>query len=320
MEERRNRVSEGKRTITADDIYRRKAASISNSNTPEIEDETQLERDLNAQTPTRRRSVKKSSTEDPGTSRRQSHVKKYKVKENDTPKKKQKSRKKDGRASPFLVQLILVCTVYALILPISILVIYVLLPHHSTPETKDFVYSVGSLGKEHSTRICSSDTIYFRDVYYADMTTIADYYGLTTTGDNEIRKFTVRSSSEQALFRIGQSSCRVNGVELSMEAPCRELDGRVYVPVNFINRCFDGIEVKVDEQKSRISVTRLTDKTGKDLPITMAYKEVTEASPIKFENLDKDLQQYIIKLSEPEEPEPLPDGEVLPTVGNTQQI
>ncbi len=316
MDSRRSRASESKNTITPEQIYRQRAAKDSensvNGSVPQ--DETSLDRDLRAQTPSKRRIDKKNTSPEPGTSRRRTHIKTYHVKE--FQHTGQQNRKNKKRGMPvFLSRLIIIGLMYAVLLPISIFFIYLWLPHHSTPETKDYTLKIGLVGQTHTTRTYSSDTVYHRDVYYTDMTTVAEYFNLAITGDSSIRKFTVQTSYEEVLFRINQSSVRVNGVEITMEAPCREIDGRIFAPVSFVNRCFDGISAEVNEEDNTINITGLTDKTGKEIPISLLYKQVVTAPHISFESLDKDFQQYIIRQSTPEEPEDSP----IPDEGNEMQ-
>ena len=179
---------------------------------------------------------------------------------------------------------------YIILMPITIGIFFLMLPHHSTPKTQNFIYQVGKDGNVFSSRKYSWETIRFGDTYYADMTELADYISLSTTGDQNVRKYIIRSTSENALFHIGQCSAQVNGTEQLMDAPAKLIDNRLFVPASFIDRCFVGLTVDIDEENGKIIVYRSTDESGNEIPLGILFKANETIPPINYEDIDSGIE------------------------------
>ena len=295
-DERHVRQNESKRTITAEDIYRAKSSTA-----PVTDNTTVTDDPLQSQTPLKRRIKQKNDTSsEPGTTRRRTQIKRYKVKESSNiSSEKQVNSKVKKKKSKLWGRLIIVACMYAIMMPIALLLIYVWLPHSAVAKTGNFTYRIGTVNDLFDTHVSSFDIVCDDNVFYADMTDIADFCAMTTTGDDNIRRYVTRSNNEYVLFRIGQRSVIVNGVESQMDAPCKLIDGRLYVPVSFINRCMIGLKSEVNEESKTISVVRLNDNMGVPVEIEFLYKPNKTVEIINFDSLDRDLQITIMRRTDP---------------------
>ena len=245
-----------------------------------------LKNNLRSQTPLNRRMRQKSAPVEPGTRRRATKPQYYRIKE-------QQERKK--RRAVFGHRVLLVLVIYAVLMPVSLLLFRLWLPRHTTPETQNYTYIVMSGKSVVSRRSYPWSTVRDENVYYLDMTGIADLCAMTTTGDSESLKYTVRSTGESVRFMIGQSLVYVNGIPERMESDCEIRNGRLYVPMDFVNRCFTGVSAELDTERNCITVTRATDdETGNELTVSFVFKKSEPDSAIDFDSLDQDIKEQIL--------------------------
>lgn len=259
-----------------------------------------LQNNLRSQTPLNRRMrQKQTAPADPGTIRRATKPQYYRIKD-DTPKRR------GGSVFGKRVLLVLLC--YAILMPISVLAVALILPRHSTPETNDFVYQVGPDKNFYSRNVFPWNVVRTGNVYYVNMTELAAYCNMSTTGDETAMRYIVKESGETVEFALGQSIAYVNGIQERTGGDAYLKNGNVYVPLDFVNRCFHGVEASVDLDKAKITVLRETDANGDDVTISFPYKPVSTTTSIRFADLDHDLQLQILIQNQPPEPEEPDDG------------
>ncbi len=227
---------------------------------------------------------KKRAPTEPGSVRRATARQYFRIKDDSSAKK---SLSLFGRR----VLLVLLC--YAVLMPVSLFLVYLWLPHHSTPETKDYVYQIGPDGNYLSRKTYAWNVVRSGDVYYLDMNSLASYCDLTTTGDEEIMRYIVKASGETLAFVIGQSIAYINGIQERTGGNVYLRGGKVYVPLDFVNRCFIGVTATVDADRNKITIVRDTDENGTPATVSFPYKEAVVSQPIRFADLDADLQYQI---------------------------
>ncbi len=246
---------------------------------------------------------KRSAPAEPGTVRRTSKPQYFRIKDETTSKPRSMFGKR--------VLLVLIC--YAILMPVSLLLVAFLLPRHSTPETQDFVYQVGPDKDYWSRTVYAWETIRQGEIYYLNMTELAEYCDMSTTGDDIAIRYIVKSTGETVEFILGQSVAFVNGLQERTGGDAILRNGKVFVPLDFVNRCFDGLSATVDLQINKITVLREADEEGEPLIISFPYKPVATTSSIRFGDLDPDLQLQILIQNQPPAPEEPPaDGTTEP--------
>lgn len=259
-----------------------------------------LKNNLRSQTPLNRRMrQKQTAPADPGTVRRATKPQYYRIKD-DTPKRR--------AGSVFGRRVLLVLLCYAILMPLSILAIAFALPQHSTPETKDFIYQVGPDKNYYSRSIFPWHIVRTGNIYYVNMSELAAYCNMSTTGDDTRMRFIVKESSETVEFILGQSIAYVNGIQERTGGDAYLHNGNVYVPLDFVNRCFNGLKATVDLEKAKITILRETDANGNDVVISFPYKPVSTTTYIRFADLSHDLQLQILIQNQPPEPEEPDEG------------
>ncbi len=200
-------------------------------------------------------------------------------------------------------RILAVLMLYAVLMPLSMALFWMWLPRHTTPETQNYTYQIGPDDNVLSRKVYPWDTVRSGSVYYLDMTGLAELCEMTTTGDSVSMKYTVRSSGEAIEFVLGQSLAYINGIPERMEGICYLRNGRVYVPMEFINRCFSGLSATLDSERNKITVIRESDEeTGEYLEITFPFQQSQTSDAILFGSLDPELQEEIIRREEINKP------------------
>lgn len=262
--------------------------------TPPRREESDLKNNLQSQTPLNRRRKQAATPTEPGTVRR-TRTQVYRVKQ---PEEREKS--------PFAARLLFVLLCYAILMPTAIGLFWMWLPRHTTPQTRDYTYQVGPDGDVLSKKTYSWDMVRNGNIYYLDMTGIAELCEMTTTGDSESLRYTVRENGDTAEFVLGQSLVYINGIPDRMEANCYLRNGRLYVPMDFVNRCFIGLSATLDSEKNKITVVRLKDENGDPAVLTFPFRQSVTSDPIDFSTLDPSILDKVIDPNAPPTPEPTP--------------
>ncbi len=267
-----------RRTVVSypSDMKRKRSASRS--------PESDLKNNLKSQTPLNRQLRQKNAPPEPGTRRRTTKPQYYRIKE---------ERKKNR--SLFGKRVLTVLLLYAVLMPLSLGLFWMWLPRHTTPETRNYTYQIGPDNNVLSKKIYSWDIVRSGSIYYLDMTGIAELCEMTTTGDSYSMKYTVRGNGETVEFILGQSLAYINGIAERMEDICYIRNSKLYVPMDFVNRCFKGLTATLDTERNKITVIRETDdKTGNYLLLSFPYKQSETSVSIDFSSLDADIQQEIL--------------------------
>lgn len=242
-----------------------------------------LKNNLRSQTPLNRKLRQQTTPTEPGTSRRATTRQYYRVKAD---KKKRRS------ILGMRVLLTLIC--YAILLPVSLFFVSLWLPHHTTPETGDFIYQIGPDKDYLSRKTYGWSTVRSGDIYYLDMTGIASYCNLATTGDSKKIRYIVKETGETVEFILGQSIAYINGIPERMGGDVYEKSGKIYVPLDFVSRVFTGLSVTLDLEKNKITLLRVTNEKEEPLVISFPVKNPDTTPEIDFDTLDTELQNQIL--------------------------
>ena len=93
-------------------------------------------------------------------------------------------------------------------------------------------------------------------VIYIDMNEIATLCEMTVGGSADNLRFTV-PSGDWISFRPNSNTATINGYGIKMSAPAKLSDTKCHVPLDFIELVIDGIEVNVDENEKKVTVSRV---------------------------------------------------------------
>ncbi len=180
---------------------------------------------------------------------------------------------------------------------------------HSLAKTEDVRYQLGPNDDVVSRKYYPFSRVYRGGIYYIEMDSLAEYCTFTTTGDSKIMRYVIRDTSEAVEFHIGESIAYVNGVPERTGGDSFIASGKVYIPLEFAQRCFVNLEISLDTEKNRITIVRLTDEKENYLPISFPHKLPTTTERINFAALDVEIQEEIIKQNQPVLPTPPADGD-----------
>ena len=255
-----------------------------------------LSDNLKSQTPLNRRLRQRSTPVEPGTSRRATAQQQFKIKTND------KRRKKRSRSIALIIT-VLGLLAYAVLMPIGYAIFKASLNGTISASANEYVYQLGSDKDVYSKKIYSVNRIKRGETYYIDMDSIADYCSLTTTGNDISMRYVIKDTEESIEFVLGQSVAYINGVPERTGADVFVSGGRIYVPLNFAVRCFNGLNITLDTENFKITIERQTDEYGKYVELSFPYKLPSNTSPINFGELPIEIQNQIIAAN-PIDPEP----------------
>ena len=117
---------------------------------------------------------------------------------------------------------------------------------------------------------------YFRDgIMYLNMSEIADEFGFIVTGDHkELRFITDSKHGDEVRFMLGTHFAKVNGSSIRLDGKIIKEDGKVYVPAEFVSEYMNGIEFSFDEEKSEITLSRVTsrDENGRFVESDISFR------------------------------------------------
>ncbi len=96
-------------------------------------------------------------------------------------------------------------------------------------------------------------SVYVDGKYFVDLSGIASYAGIYISGDSDNMIFST-PSGEKLAFDTDSADVLVNGVSISMDAPCFLRDGSLWVSAVFADRYISGVSVSVSEDKKTLTV------------------------------------------------------------------
>ncbi len=117
-------------------------------------------------------------------------------------------------------------------------------------------YRFGTGSKSDKT-IKADRALYCPDgVFYFDFTRLAKACSFTVAGDETRERYLfIASDGQQDSVTFFPGSCRldVNGTFVYLSAPVRKIDGVLYVPCEFIERCMHGVTAETDRDMIRVT-------------------------------------------------------------------
>lgn len=237
------------------------------------------------------------------------------IKQIERAKKEKELKKKAAREklfNNFLFRALLVLIVFAAIMLVIIAVIFFIwLPSNRTGNVDDYILYTGS-EKNYETRNTVKWSVARNgNVLFVDMTEIAGYCGLATTGDGNVIRYIVKNSMDDVVFTVGDGVAVINGCPVRLDANVFVSGSHLYVPMSFVNNYMNGVTSAVGSTKNRIYTLRGSDTDGNDLPISFSFSKEASSAAINFESLDKDLQNEIILRQQINDPTD-EGGDILP--------
>ena len=132
----------------------------------------------------------------------------------------------------------------------------------------EFIYKIGTK----STELAYKDAVQ-NDTIYISMNSLSELCELTMSGDvgNEIRFYTQEGS--YVAFKKDSATASINGYGMEMSAPAKITGTECSVPLDFLSMIMGGIDVNVDRQENKITVTRT--KRPDSTPLEPRYENVS---------------------------------------------
>lgn len=104
----------------------------------------------------------------------------------------------------------------------------------------------------------------FRDgMLMINMNRIAALCDLTMTGDlDQVRFYSRGEAGDEVLFYTDSHTAVINGTPVTLSGKSVMIGDSVYVPMDFFERFVSGLELKWEEERSRLTVTRIVVSTS----------------------------------------------------------
>ena len=119
----------------------------------------------------------------------------------------------------------------------------------------EFIYKIGTK----STELAYKDAVQ-KGVIYISMNSVSELCELTLSGDigNEIRFYTAEGKAKGSYIAFSKDSrtANINGYGMEMSAPAKINGTECAVPIDFLSTVMGGIDINVDRQENKITVTR----------------------------------------------------------------
>ena len=174
-------------------------------------------------------------------------------------------KKKQGGESVLLNALIFVAMLVGLL---AIGLLFITTSLRSTPEKAPEAYTV-IYGDEDvtATALVSGKTMYL------NMSSLARFLGFTVSGDKNSLRYEA-DETEYIEFTASSSSAVINGDGVVMSAPVIEDEnGDIFIPSDFVEEYFFGIEISKDEEKLTYTISR--EETNESTDEKTVYADIT---------------------------------------------
>ena len=121
---------------------------------------------------------------------------------------------------------------------------------------------------EKSAREAPGQTAYKYNQLYVCFSDISSWLGMAEVGDIHSMRFvfaekaddsTGNGHEENAVFHSSSQTAYVNNSQVILSSPARFIQGRIWVPIDFITDYMDGIDVKISNGKVEISLSKDAD-------------------------------------------------------------
>ena len=137
----------------------------------------------------------------------------------------------------FISRFLLFLVVLAVLCGFTVSAFFLDLTKQDSPDVSGYSYKIGHVF------VCFSD--------------IAELCDLAVVGSVEDIKYIIKGDDAETIrFMTGTRTVYVNSVETRLGANCYFEDEKLYVPIDFVSAYLMGLDVTVDEEEHRVTVTR----------------------------------------------------------------
>ncbi len=160
----------------------------------------------------------------------------------------------------FLARFVVFLFVFAILLAFSASAFYLNLTRTEATDSSSYSYQIGD--KKYS--------LPYRDAVvdgrvYVSFTDVAEMCDLAVTGSEEDIKYVIKGDEAETIrFLTDTRVVYVNGVETRLGDESFYRNGRLYVPVDFVNAYFKGLNIDIDEKAHRVTIERQITNLGEN--------------------------------------------------------
>jgi len=110
-------------------------------------------------------------------------------------------------------------------------------------------------------------------IIYINMNAVAELCDMKMSGSTNDLRFTTSSGLGWISFTPDSTRAKINGYGIEMPAPAKMKDTQCSIPLDFLTLILDGVEVKVDENEKKVTVTRK--EYNDSTPLEPHYLEIS---------------------------------------------
>lgn len=194
-------------------------------------------------------------------------------------REKERARAKKRRAATLRMiaaRAVLFVVILALVSGITAALFFINLNYVKPSDSSRYKYDIG--GKTYSLPYSKA----VRDGrVYVSFTDVAELCDLAVIGSAEDMKYVVKGDEAETIRFITDSRVvYVNDVETRLGAECYYEKGEVYVPVDFVGAYLKGLDIRVDEKKHEVEISKVITNLNEKGKVPKG--EEAEYAPLSF--------------------------------------
>lgn len=157
------------------------------------------------------------------------------------------SKKAKLRLIVYVIASVLLAATVTLVIVLSNLLLIL-----STPDRVkgDFVVTfddTNELTKPYLVQKVNVKSLYRNGMWYLDFDEIANIYGFSVSGDQTQIRYVFRNDTDDMMYLdFENNNVELNGISFACNLIKLEKDGKVYLPLDFIDNFFEGINIVFD--------------------------------------------------------------------------
>lgn len=243
---------------------RRSASGLGSRKIQQTEARRELNRKINTQTPAQRQAAKTKK-------KVSGSVKNIEIKAHSKSKNQSfRVKRKKNRAGRLLVgRLILFFVIFSLMFSLVGGIFALSLRSGKASTSKAYTLQLGADIPEGTDKVVPEEEkpVYVEipkacairyDNLYIPVSALADMCSLTVTGTPSDLRYLPRDSRGHSMrFIVGSDIAYVNGAKIRMISPSFLHEGRLYIPLDFMQKYSEGLSIETDEGNRRITVSKM---------------------------------------------------------------
>ena len=145
-------------------------------------------------------------------------------------------------------------------------------------QSTKYRYQLGLDGLDDTVlQMVTLEDMYHNGLLYISMDDVSEMCELTIVGDHTKRTYFSENNPQRSVtFYFSSDQIELNGEKKRMYGEMYEKNGEIFVPASFFEQYCTGIQIQVDDKKSKITVSRISTGVRSNIlgEIEQVYQEI----------------------------------------------